>query len=250
MAQPWHTVDRVPTEEGTLELRRRGKRDFLITVGGRVIMNSAAHRSELALGELACRGLGRGANRRVLVGGLGMGYTLRAALDALPATARVVVAELNPVVVEWCRGPLAALTARAAEDPRVTVEVSDVAGVIRRCALPEVDDRFDAVILDLYQGPHAGSHRRDDPLYGRRAIETTRAALKSGGVFAVWGEDHDAGFERRLRAAGFSVNCERPGRGGLRHAVYVATTRARRPRERSPKPSTSDRPPTLRTQQD
>jgi spermidine synthase len=220
MARPWHTVDSVPTEAGTFELRRRGERDFLITVGGRVLMNSSAHRSELALGELACRYLGRRANPRVLVGGLGMGYTLRAILDALPATARIMVAELNPVVVGWCRGPLAELTSRALEDPRVTAEIADVATVIRKGA--GADDRFDAVVLDLDEGPHAGSHKRDDPHYGSRAIETTRAALRPGGVFAVWGENHAAGFAKRLRAAGFSVICDRPGRGGLRHVVYVA----------------------------
>lgn len=226
MAQPWHILDSVPTEEGLLELRRRGESDFLITVGGQVLMSSAAHRSEVALGALACRGLRRRAGARVLVGGLGMGFTLRAALDSLGPSGGVVVAELNPVVVTWCRGPLAALTARAAEDPRVSIEVADVADVIRRSAEAGGERRFAAVVLDLYQGPHARSSKRDDPLYGSRALETTRSALVPGGVLAVWGENRDAGFEKRLRAAGFSVACERPGHGGLRHVVYVATAKA------------------------
>lgn len=230
MARPWHTVDRAVTPDGVLELRRRGERDFLITVDGRVLMNSAAHRSEQALGRLACDAMRprKGGAPRVLVGGLGMGFTLRAVLDACPAGSRVVVAELNPVVVEWCRGPLAELTGAAVRDPRVAIALEDVAVVLHRHAHGAPEQRFDAVILDLFEGPHAGSDKRDDPLYGREAIETTRAALRPDGVFAVWGENRDAGFEKRLRAAGFSVTRERPGRGGLRHVVYVATARAGR----------------------
>lgn len=222
MAQPWKIVDSVSTAQGTLELRQRGDRDFLITVGGLVLMTSSAFRSEVALGRLACSHLKNHAGPRVLVGGLGMGYTLKAVLDFLPPTGRVVVAELNPVVLEWCRGPLAGLTGCAAADPRVTVEIADVADLIRRSAADAAAQGFDAVVLDLYKGPDAHSHKRDDPLYGSRAIESTRAALRPGGVFAVWGENYDAGFDKRLRAAGFSVTSERPGRGGLRHVVYVA----------------------------
>lgn len=220
MAQPWKTIESIPTKDGVLELRQRGERDFLITVGGLVLMNSSAHRSEVALGSRACAPLAGHPLPRVLVAGLGMGYTLRAVLDALPVTARVVVGELNPVVVEWCRGPLATLTADAVGDPRVTVTIADVAAIIRDAA--SRGERFDAVVLDLYTGPHAGSHKRDDPLYGSRAIEQTRAALIPGGVFAVWGENYDAGFVDRLRSAGFTVESDRPGRGGLRHVIYVA----------------------------
>ncbi|MFU8857156.1 MAG: spermidine synthase [Deferrisomatales bacterium] len=222
MAQPWQILDSVCTPDGTLELRRRGERDFLITLDGRVLMNSALHRSEAALGRLACRGLKGRPGPRVLVGGLGMGFTLRAVLDVLPPSGRAVVAELNPQVVRWCEGPLAELTDRAAQDPRVEVRVEDVAEVIRRVAAGKAEDRFDAVVLDLYEGPHAGSHKRSDPLYGHGAIGRAKAALRPGGVFAVWGENHDAGFEKRLRGAGFSVTTDRPGRGGLRHTIYIA----------------------------
>jgi spermidine synthase len=223
MAQAWKIIDSVITKNGILELRQRGERDFLITVGSQVLMNSSAHRSEVALGRLACRHLKHRAGPRVLVGGLGMGYTLRAVLDTLPGTAQVVVAELNSIVPEWCRGPLAALTDCAAADPRVTIEIADVADLIRRTAGGSPSHAFDAVILDLYTGPDTDSHKRDHPLYGSTAIALTRAALKPGGVFAVWGENYDAGFDKRLVAAGFSVVSERPGRGGLRHVVYVAT---------------------------
>ena len=111
MAQPWETIDRVDTADGVLELRRRGERDFLIVINGRVLMNSSANRSEIALGESACRAVVARERPSVLIGGLGMGLTLRAALGSLPSTAEVVVAELNPVVVQWCRGPLRGLPA-------------------------------------------------------------------------------------------------------------------------------------------
>jgi spermidine synthase len=219
MALPWKTLDCCTIEgEGSLELRQRGAGDFLITLDALILMNSKAQRSEQALGKLGCRGLMERKAPRVLVGGLGMGITLRATLDALPATARVVVAELNPRILDWCRGPLAELTAGAAGDPRVAVEIADVADLIRRAAA----ESFDAIILDLYRGPHPRTDPRNDPIYGSLAIERARKALKPGGLFAVWGENPDRGFEERLAAAGFSVRCERPGRGGYRHAVWVA----------------------------
>lgn len=220
MAQPWKVLDSVKTDEGILELRQRGERDFLITVNSLVLMNSSLARSEVALGELACAHLKHKAGPRVLVGGLGMAFTLRAVLDNLPASATVVVAELNPVVLEWCRGPLAFLTGAAVSDPRVTVEIADVADVITKSAMN--GKGFDAIVLDLYKGPHAKSHKVEDPLYGSTAIEMTRAALKPEGMFAVWGENYDQAFDKRLGAAGFSVFSDRPGFGGLRHVVYLA----------------------------
>lgn len=219
MALPWKTLDRCTIEtEGSLELRQSGEGDFLITLNSLVLMNSKAQRSEMALGRLGCRGLTTRVAPRVLVGGLGMGITVRATLDALPATARVVVAELNPRILDWCLGPLAGLTAGATSDPRVTVEIADVADLIRRAAA----ESFDAIILDLYRGPHPRTDRRNDPIYGSLAIERTRRALKPGGLFAVWGENPDSGFEERLATGGFTVRRERPGRGGYRHAVWVA----------------------------
>ena len=128
MALPWKTLDRFITEdEGILELRQRGQGDYLITLGSQVLMNSKAHRSEIALGKLGCQNLKQHLKPRVLVGGLGMAITLRAVLDALPDTAQVTVAELNPKIHEWCLGPLSELTGGAASDPRVTTEIADVA---------------------------------------------------------------------------------------------------------------------------
>jgi len=195
-----------------LELRRRGDRDFLITHDGRVLMTSAAHRSESALAETAVARLPQRRAPRVLVGGLGMGFTLRAALDALPARATVRVAELHPEVVDWCRGPLAGLTAAAVADPRVEVRIGDVARAIAE------DGPFDAIVLDLFVGPQRPG--REDPHFGRAALARTRDALAPGGVFAVWSEQADPSFEKALAAAGFAVEKARPGRGGLRHVVY------------------------------
>jgi spermidine synthase len=184
-------------------------------------MNSAASRSETALARIACAELGARPAPRVLIGGLGMGCTLRAALDALPASASVVVAELNETVLRWCRGPLAGLTAHAVDDPRVTVRIEDVAAAIRAAAA-HAAERYDAVLLDLYEGPHPASQPRGHPHYGAAALARAHAALRPGGILAVWSEDPDALFERALGRARFAVRLERPGRGGRRHAVYVA----------------------------
>ncbi len=220
MALPWKTLDQFTTEdEGILELRQRGKGDYLITLGSQVLMNSKAQRSEIALGKLGCQGLMRHPKPHVLVGGLGMAITLRAVLDALPGTAQVTVAELNPIIHEWCLGPLSELTGGAAKDPRVTTEIADVAKLIKKSG----KENFDAIIIDLYRGPHPQTDRLNDPIYGSRAIKHTHSALKPGGIFAVWGENPDSGFEKRLSSGGFKVHCERPGKGGYRHAVWVAT---------------------------
>jgi len=215
--RPWQTLDAVDSPDGRLELRRRGEGDFLITLAGRVLMNSAARRSEEALAREVCARLAQRPAPHLLVGGLGMGLTLRAALDALPRSARVTVVELNPVVVDWCRGPLAAANERALDDARIEVQVADVAATIRSAH----GRPFDAIAIDLYEGP-SGGRDSDEPFYGRRALDETRAALAPGGVFGVWAEQPDAGFEKRLCAAGFAVEKLRPGRGGLRHVVYVA----------------------------
>ena len=224
MAQPWQTIDKSDREDNVLELRKRGERDFLLLVNGRVLMNSSANRSEVTLGEQACALVAGRERPCVLIGGLGMGFTLRAALDALPGSAQIVVAELNPVIVTWCRGPLADLTQNAVKDPRVTVETDDVAAVIINASLKDAK-RFDAIIIDLYVGPGADTEPHYDPFYGSLALSTTYDALSAGGVFAVWGENSDTAFEKRLTAAGFTFERLRPGRGGLRHVVYVARKR-------------------------
>lgn len=150
-----------------------------------------------------------------------MGFTLRALLDELPLNALVVVAELNPVVVTWCRGPLALLSGGSVNDPRVVLKIADVASVIRNSATGNGESRFDAIILDLYEGPCEAARERSDYLYGSAALQRSGSALLPGGVLAVWSEDPDRAFERRLVGAGFTCKRHRPGRGS-RHVVYIA----------------------------
>jgi len=216
--KPWQTLERVETPEGRLELRQRGERDFLITIGGRVLMTSAAHRSEDDLAKLACAAMVRRPRPRVLLGGLGMGYTLRAALDRLPPGAEITVVDLNPAVVEWCRGPLAPLTDNAVADRRVRIEIGDVAGAIASARRGEQD----AILLDLYEGPRPLPAHARDPLYGAPAIASAYSALRAGGVLAVWAEEADQSYRLRLRDAGFAVEVHQGGgRGGRTHVVYV-----------------------------
>ena len=220
MAQPWRTLATTVTNEGRLELRQRGADQFLIVVGGRVLMTNTARRSEEALATLAGARLTQRAPH-VLIGGLGMGFTLRAALDALPPAARVVGAELTAEVVVWCRGPLAPLTGGAVLDPRVEVVIEDVSKTI--AAAPA--NGYDAILLDLYDGPNAATQRASDPIYGAAALARTHAALATGGVLAVWSEEADAPFARRLAAAGFAVETLRVGGGGRKHLVYLGVCR-------------------------
>ena len=222
MALPWKIVDCFTTAaHGTLELRRRGERDFILFLDGRVLMNSRAQRSEVALGRLGCRPWQSHPAPRVLVGGLGMGITLRAVLDSLPSSATVVVAEMNPVIVEWCRGPLAVVTDNALSDPRVVVEIGDVADLIRRQATGNKKMRFQAIILDLYRGPDADTDKGADPIYGSRAIERTygrppgrrdlgrlgrklrRGFFQATDPGRIYGDLRAAG-QRRIPARGFS----------------------------------------------
>jgi spermidine synthase len=216
---PWKILETALVPEGQLQLRRRGERDFLITIDGRVLMTSGERRSEEALASLACAPLAQIASPRVLIGGLGMAYTLRAALDALPPGAEVTVAELTAAVEAWCRGPLAVLTGGAVLDPRVRVVIDDVARVIA-AASPA---HYHAIMLDLYEGPHAATQRRDDPFYGPAALARARAALAPGGLLAVWSEEADAAFERTFAAA-FDASTHRAG-SSRKHVVYVGRRR-------------------------
>ncbi len=221
MTRPWEPLDRVETPDGVLELRCRGSKDYLITIGGRVLMTSMAHRSEDALATLGCGPIAERQRANVLVSGLGMGFTLRAALDALRPDARVTVAELNPVVATWCNGPLAPLTRGAVNDPRVQVVVADVSRLIRSAG-DRPDTRYDAIVLDMYEGPAAAHISPRDPLYGPRAIGWSLAALTPGGTLSVWSERPSQAFEHNLKQAGFSFERHKRGRGTSVHYVYVA----------------------------
>jgi spermidine synthase len=214
--QPWKTLDRKDTPEGPLELRQRGERSFLITIAGRVLMTSEATRSEQDLARVACEALAGRPRPRMLLGGLGMGYTLRAALDLLPPDGKVVVVDLNRVVVDWCRGPLATLSGDALADRRVSIRVDDVTRVIAGSD----PGAWDAIVLDLYEGPHQATNLPGDPLYGTRALERSRITLRPEGVLAIWSEEPDRAFEHRLVSAGFAMEKHRAG-GGRSHVVYL-----------------------------
>jgi spermidine synthase len=187
---------------------------------GKSLMSSRMHGSEQALAALALRRM-EVPDACVLVGGLGMGFTLRATLDLLPQDATVVVAELVPAVVEWNRGALGTLAGHPLRDPRVRVEMGDVADTLQSSS-----ESFDAVLLDVDNGPDAFTAATNARLYNDAGLAAARAALKPGGVLAVWSAWEDRRFEQRLRYAGFVVHLERVrGRlkkGGPKHTIFLA----------------------------
>ena len=227
---PFTTVDSARTANGHELTLYRHQRDFYIYLDGNELMSSRAHGSESALAELACRNL-TSPHPRVLIGGLGLGFTLQAALEVLPATAEVVVAELFPAVVGWHRDHLASL-GRPLEDPRASLYEGDV-----WAAITEAKDRYDAILLDVDNGPSAFCVDSNRRLYSRHGIEVIREALTSDGTLAVWSTDRDPGFVARLHKAGLETRTE-TARGhqgkGARSTIFLATV----PRSpaRSPSP--------------
>jgi spermidine synthase len=206
--------------DGTvLKLVRRGD-EYLILADGAVLMSSRMHGSEEELAKFACQPARTLKQASVLIGGLGMGFTLRATLDLLPSDATVIVAELVPAVVEWNHGPLGSLAEHPLEDKRVRVETGDVA-----VTLSSGRGQFDAVLLDVDNGPAAFTSSNNAGLYDERGIAAARAALKQDGVLAVWAAREDRKFEQRLRDGGFGVQVQRVrGRlkkGGPRHTIFL-----------------------------
>jgi len=210
----------VPGDGGELGLYQRDD-EFSIRVGNRELMNSRAHASEESLATLACARIAARANPRILIGGLGMGFTLGATLRCLGADLKVVVAELVPSVVAWNRGPLATLAGSPLLDPRVTVQVVDVADVLRA-----ERGSFDAVLLDVDNGPEGIARPQNNWLYARPGIEAAYAALRPSGVLAVWSSGPHSVFVERLQRAGFAVDEVRvPARGskkGRQHTIWLA----------------------------
>jgi len=216
--KPWIELGRARAPGGgELTLHQRD-REFVIRVDGTELMSSRLHGSEERLAEVGCPP--GAAAPRVLVGGLGMGFTLRAALDALPANARVVVAEISDAVVDWNRAALAPLAGAPLSDPRVTVHVGDVGDAMR-------DERFDAILLDVDNSPHALTRPGNGALYSERGLAVARRALRPGGRLAVWSAVRAPAFERRLRRGGFAVEVHaakaRGDRGGATHIIYVGS---------------------------
>jgi spermidine synthase len=223
--KPWELLGETRAPDGTAMALTRRDREYVILANGKSLMSSLMHGSEEALANFACRRARTLEQPCVLVGGLGMGFTLRATLDLLPPDATVVVAELLPAVVEWNRGPLGPLAGHPLKDKRVRVDVSDVAATLRSSP-----GRFDAVMLDVDNGPVAFTASDNAGLYDDRGVATARAALKIGGVLAVWSAWDDRKFEQRLRYGGFTVEVTRVrGRltkGGPRYTVFLGHNRA------------------------
>jgi spermidine synthase len=220
---PWEKLDtaRIPGTEDELRLMRRGK-EFSIMLGTNELMNSRLSGSEAALATLAAKKIEKVAKPHLLIGGLGMGFTLRAALAVLGSKAQIVVAELVPAVVAWARGPMAEIFGDSLNDPRVSIRESDVTEIIRSHRL-----KFDAILLDVDNGPEGLTRKANDALYSPFGLDASRAALRPGGVLAIWSSGPNAPFTKRLRGAGFDVNevnVRATGRGGgARHVIWIAT---------------------------
>jgi spermidine synthase len=220
----WELLGETRTPDGSdMRLTRRDD-EYVILADGKPLMSSRMHGSEEALATLACGGVRTIDRPRVLVGGLGMGFTLRAVLDLLPADAVVTVAELVPAVIEWNRKPLAALAAHPLKDPRVRVEIADVGFTLR--ANPA---RFDVVLLDVDNGPAAFTDAANEGLYDNGGVAAAYAALRPGGTLAVWSAWEDRKFEQRLRYHGFDVAVKRVRarlkKGGPRHTIFLGVKR-------------------------
>jgi spermidine synthase len=218
---PWVLLDKVevPGDGGEMKLYQRAF-EYSISVKNEELMNSRMHGSEDALAELACKRVADRRTPRILIGGLGMGFTLRAALDHLGDNAGVTVAELVPAVVKWNRTHLAELAGNPLEDPRVTVRETDVGLVIREKA-----ETYDAILLDVDNGPDALTHGGNDRLYTHGGIAAAKKALKSGGFLAVWSAEPDKSFTKRLRGSGFKaeeVSVRARGTKGRRHTIWLA----------------------------
>jgi spermidine synthase len=198
---------------------QRGQ-EFSIMAGATPLMNSRMSSSEKALADLACNHLRERRNCRMLIGGYGMGFTLRAALAGLGADAQIQVAELVPAIMEWARGPMAELTADCLNDPRVSIHEVDVAGLIASGRAS-----FDAILLDVDNGPHSLSRSANDRLYNLRGLQAARKALRPNGVLVVWSAAPDREFVSRLGRAGFAVEeiTARANNGrGVRHVIWTA----------------------------
>ena len=218
----WEELGRaeIPGHEGEIILLKRGT-EFSIRIAGTELMNSRRHGSEGALAELTCSRIKRKSGLRFLIGGLGMGYTLAAALEQSEPDTRITVSELVPAVVRWNREHLGHLAGMPLDDPRVSVGEEDVAETIR-----ERKSVWDAILLDVDNGPDGLTRKANGRLYGRSGLKTSFSALRPGGILAVWSSGADEAFIRRLKQCGFqtetvTVPARKPGKGG-RHIIWLA----------------------------
>jgi spermidine synthase len=219
---PWILIGiaKAPGNGEELRLYKRGA-EFSIRVGKYELMNSRVHGSEDALAKLACERIADCHEPRILIGGLGMGFTVAVALNGIGDKGQVVVAELVPEVVAWNRGPLAELAGYPLRDKRVTICEIDVAGIIQseRCG-------YDAILLDVDNGPEGLTRKGNDRLYSLRGLTMALATLRPGGVLAVWSAAPNQAFTNRLRKVGFKVDevrvRARGASGGAQHTIWIA----------------------------
>ena len=220
---PWLQIDttRVPGADTELRLMRRGA-EFSMMLGQNELMNSRLSGSEEALATLACRRIEGVKRPHLLIGGLGMGFTLRAALAVLDAQARITVAELVPAVIEWARGPMANIFGDSLSDSRAVIREADVVETIKAST-----SAFDAILIDVDNGPEALIRTANDALYDRKGLQSIRRALRPGGVLAVWSSGPNAAFSKRLGSADFEVNevgLRATTKGsGAHHVIWLAT---------------------------
>ncbi len=220
---PWTLIDRaeVPGGKETLRLMQRGA-EFSIRLDQNELMNSRLSGSEEALAELACARIADRKQARILIGGLGMGFTLRAALAASKPDTEITVVELMPAVIAWARGPMAGIFGDCLDHPRVKIQEADVIAVIRAAR-----SAYDAILLDVDNGPEGLMRTENDKLYNSSGLNAANAALRPGGVLAVWSAEPSEGFSPKLRKCGFSVEeiatRARGKRGGARHTIWLAT---------------------------
>ncbi|HED17808.1 MAG TPA: hypothetical protein ENI64_13470 [Gammaproteobacteria bacterium] len=224
--RPWVLLDSapVPGNGGELRLYQRGDEFSINITGVGELMNSRMHGSEDALAEHTCARLVDGTNPRLLIGGLGMGFTLAAALRHLGKHAQLVVAELVPSVVEWNKGPLGILAGHPLDDPRVTVREGDVAHILKA-----EQQAYDAILLDVDNGPEGLTHKENDWLYGMGGLNAAYSALRPRGILAVWSAGPSQNFVQRLRKVGFKVHEMRVhahGKKGTRHYIWFARREA------------------------
>lgn len=218
---PWSLLDKAQVPGGgELRLKRRGA-EFAIMLGRDQLMSSRLSVTEQALATIACERIKAIKRPRILIGGLGMGFTLRAALTVLGPQAKIAVAELVPAVVAWARGPMADLFGDCLDDARVTIHETDVGELIRAGR-----SAYDAILLDVDNGPQGLSRKANDRLYDLKGLRAAHAALRPGGVLAVWSSSPNADFTARLRKTGFDVK-EIPLRakgphGAAQHFIWTA----------------------------
>jgi spermidine synthase len=220
---PWTLIGTaiIPNNGGELKLTQR-EHEFSIHLKGvrGELMNSRDHCSELALAELGCAHIQGVEHTKVLVGGLGMGFTLAAALKVISHNSQAIVAELVPEVIEWNKGPLGEVAGRPLNDPRTQIHQGDVAALFKT-----KNATYDAVLLDVDNGPEGFTHTDNNNLYSIGSLQAIRQTLHAGGVLAVWSAWHDPKFTVQLKKAGFKVESKtvRAYKGkGSRHTIYLA----------------------------